>query len=448
MREAQEIAQELSELAHDTVAAVTEPLVTVEETEAVPQVTADLHAEWQRLDENVAALQVDAAASHQTDAVILQNQIEIASQLQALQRMIDERLPQAQTEVERSHLAWLRNQTKHLITLFLGATGAALYEALVSDAVYEPLKAWWEQQMTSGSVQALPASPAPTPEAAPIGESVHTLRMIIQDRHRPAKERLDAGLRLSDLGVLPKGLDDFIAVPGTNFRIGRYPVANFQFRRFVDAGGYGVKGGWRPPWWSVEGWRRRQSGDWATPRLWDDPKFNRATQPMVGISWYEAEAYCVWLNHARYVPAGYRAQLPTREQWMLAARNGRKQALAPEVDYPWGGVFDPALANTEESGLKQPTPVDMHPDGATPAGVFDLAGSVWEWTCDRYQDYDIWWVKGGSSWWGADSARASAAVRSYAATGPSTGVVGWWSSPSLALEGFWFPASDFRFLTF
>jgi hypothetical protein len=431
VRQAREIAQELSELAHDTVTAVTEPLAM--EPDPIPAANADLAAEVERLGEAVAAVQAEVQAGAHADAetqpdattpdtavatpdttaaALLQHQIDLARQLQALQRTLDERLPQAQTEVERSHLAWLRNQTKHLITLFLGATGAALYEALVSDAVYEPLKTWWEQQMAAGSVQAQPASPAPTPEATHDQPSVRTLRTIMQDRHRPAKERLDAGLRLSDLGVLSEGLDDFIAVPGTDFRIGKYPVTNHQFRRFVDAGGYGEKGGWRPPWWSEKGWKVRQQQDWTAPRWWDDAKYNRATQPVV-ISWYEAEAYCAWLNHAYNPPAGYRAQLPTQEQWMLAARNGRKQAPADEVDYPWGGVFDPALANTKESGLEQTTPVDMYPDGATKAGVYDLAGNVWEWTSELHSKEnwgERYWAKGGSRWNEANNARASAAL--------------------------------------
>lgn len=241
-------------------------------------------------------------------------------------------------------------------------------------------------------------------------ELVQRLRTIMQDRHCPAKERLDAGLRLSGLGVLPEGLDDFIAVPGTDFRIGKYPLTNVQFRRFVDGGGYWE--GRRPPWWSERGWKKRQEWGWTAPRWWDDARFNRATQPVVAISWYEAEAYCAWLTHVCSVPSGYRAQLPTREQWMLAARNGRKKVPAPKVDYPWGGGFDPALANTTESGLGQTTPVDMYPDGATKAAVYDLAGNVWEWTGDRYKDYDgAWWIKGGSSWSGADSAKAPAAAR-------------------------------------
>lgn len=264
-------------------------------------------------------------------------------------------------------------------------------------------------QMGARGLPATPVTPI-KPDSTTAPDPVRMLRMIMQDRCRPAKERLDAGLRLSDLGVLPEGLDDFIAVTGTDFRIGKYPVTNYQFRRFVDTGGYVSRGAW----WSEDSLILRRKMGFMQPYFWHDTGFNRATQPVVGITWYEAEAYCAWLNHANHVPSGYRAQLPTREQWMLAAQNGRKQA-ASEVNYPWGGVFDPALANTEESGLGQTTPVDMYQDGVTPEGVFDLVGNVWEWTDDRYDGANgAWWLKGGSYYSDAAGIRVSAADWDFA----------------------------------
>ena len=238
------------------------------------------------------------------------------------------------------------------------------------------------------------------------------LRRIMQDRRREAQDRLQAGLLLDDLGVLPEGLDDFLPVPGAGFRIGKYPVTNAQFRRFVRAGGYGENGGRRPDWWSEAGWKQRQQRDWTEPRYWDDRQFNRDTQPVVGVSWYEAEAYCAWLNLTaegqEYKPDGMLAQLPTREQWMQAARNGRPAPAKQEEDYPWRAPFDKALANTKESNLQQTTPVAMYPDGA-PFGVFDLAGNVWEWTADLDKD-GYPYRKGGSWYYIAEWARASAAV--------------------------------------
>jgi hypothetical protein len=245
----------------------------------------------------------------------------------------------------------------------------------------------------------------------------------MQTRSLAAAVRLEAGLLLDDLrgqhGLSPPGLDDFIAVPNSRLRIGKYPVTNRQFRRFVDAGGYGDAAGRKPAWWSEQGWRYRRSNDWKAPRYWDDRRFNRDTQPVVGVSWWEADAYRDWLNNPAsaahlpggkdYLPAEHRARLPSQEEWMAAARN-RRPAPAEDLDYPWRGTFEPERANTEESNLQQTTPVDMYPGGATLAGVCDLAGNVWEWTADKHEKYEgAFWVKGGSWYLGAERARASAA---------------------------------------
>ena len=99
---------------------------------------------------------------------------------------------------------------------------------------------------------------------------------------------------------------------------------------------------------------------------------------MVGVSWYEAVAYCAWLTE-KLQATGEKVEvrLPTVEEW--------RQAAGPET-YPWGKNFDPANANTKESGLDQTTPVHMYPDGvrrfAPAVEIWDLAGNVWEWTSD------------------------------------------------------------------
>ncbi len=122
------------------------------------------------------------------------------------------------------------------------------------------------------------------------------LTAAMQNRDLPARQRLEAGLLLADLDVDPPGLDDFVAVPGAGFSIGRYPVTNKQFRRFVDSGGYDLD----KAWWAkkaVAELNQYYGDDWIKgPRLWDDKRFNRSTQPVVGVSWYEAVAYCAWLT--------------------------------------------------------------------------------------------------------------------------------------------------------
>jgi len=248
-------------------------------------------------------------------------------------------------------------------------------------------------------------------------------------------QRLDAGLLLADLGDLldrfdpdtrptgldldPPGLDDFIAVPGLpGVRMGKYPVTVKQYRRFVEAGGYD-RG---QPWWTEEEIReiaRWRGGEWPdAPEYWDDDRFNHATQPVVGVSWYEARAYCAWLaDRLRALPAeeggigaGAQVALPAEAEWVQAARGGQPAPADENEDYPWRGPFATWRANTEENrptDLGQTSPVAMYPGGATDAGIFDLAGNVWEWTRDK-SGGGGYWLKGGSWYWSPDRARPAA----------------------------------------
>ncbi|MBK7204156.1 SUMF1/EgtB/PvdO family nonheme iron enzyme [Candidatus Amarolinea dominans] len=219
----------------------------------------------------------------------------------------------------------------------------------------------------------------------------------------PARQRLQAGLLLDALGVEPPGLDDFVAAPGWGFAIGRYPVTNKQYRRFTAAGGYATEN--EQGWWSKEGQEHKRQYGWTEPRFWDDFRFNHDSQPVVGVSWYEANAYCAWLTeHLRgqgLISGGQTVRLPTQAEWEQAARSTDGRA------YPWGPTF--ALwANTQKSSLRQTTPVWMYPDGQTQEGVWDIAGNVWEWTSDVDRD-GLPWLMGGA--WYNDATSVGAAVR-------------------------------------
>ncbi|MCB0149487.1 MAG: SUMF1/EgtB/PvdO family nonheme iron enzyme, partial [Caldilineaceae bacterium] len=239
------------------------------------------------------------------------------------------------------------------------------------------------------------------------------LTAYLDDTKAQARTRLAAGLLLADLEELPPDLDDLVAVPGAGFRIGKYPVTNHQFRRFIDAGGYGTPDGARPPWWSEEGWEWRLPGDWTEPRYRNIKGFDRSTQPVVGVSWYEAAAYCNWLTERwraeAVITAGEVVRLPTQGEWETAARGGHPIPADDGIDYPWRGPFEPWRANTQESGLNQTTPVHMYPQGATPGDVWGMSGNVWEWTSDRYEaSYEVYYQKGGTYYRKAARARASA----------------------------------------
>ncbi len=233
---------------------------------------------------------------------------------------------------------------------------------------------------------------------------------LMQSIYPPPAQRLAAGLLAAELGLRPADLDAFVRIEartalGYDFYIGKYPVTNCQYQEFMEAGGYDR----RQPWWDEQARRDIRSwlGEWpSAPRLWGDRRFGGATQPVVGVSWYEARAYCAWLIQRLRRQGAFSgddaARLPTVEEWQWVA------AGAEQRPYPWGRTFQPKFANTEESGLQRTTPVHMYPDGKTPQNVWDLAGNVWEWTASRAKDG--WPILMGGSWWN-DASGVGAAAR-------------------------------------
>ena len=149
------------------------------------------------------------------------------------------------------------------------------------------------------------------------------------------------------------------------YAIGRYPVTNAEFKRFIEDGGYTTQG-----YWTEAGWKQKESDRWTKPRLWDDAQWNDPAQPVVGVSWYEAAAYCQWLAKKSGKP--YR--LPTEAEWEFAARGKEGNR------YPWGNTWDKTKCNNKENGANGTTPVgQFSPQGDSSFGVGDLAGQVWEW---------------------------------------------------------------------
>jgi formylglycine-generating enzyme required for sulfatase activity len=125
------------------------------------------------------------------------------------------------------------------------------------------------------------------------------------------------------------------------FYIDVYPTTNREYANFVAATGHRTPSHW------VDG---------ACP----DGKSNH---PVVFITWDDANAYAEWAGK----------ELPTSQQWEKAARG-------PHGDiYPWGNSPTPAKCNVRESGIRATTPVDRYHSGASPYGVYDMCGNVWEW---------------------------------------------------------------------
>src|SRR5690606_10002958 len=83
-------------------------------------------------------------------------------------------------------------------------------------------------------------------------------------------------------------------------------------------------------WWTDAGWNEKQSGKWETPRFLTNDEWNGAEQPVCGISWYEAVAFCLWLTEV----TGESIMLPTEAQWQRAAQGDDERA------FPWGNHWD------------------------------------------------------------------------------------------------------------
>jgi formylglycine-generating enzyme required for sulfatase activity len=111
------------------------------------------------------------------------------------------------------------------------------------------------------------------------------------------------------------------------------------------------------------------------PAQWLDSDFNRPSQPVVGISAYEAEAYARWLG-AR---AGHHLRLPTEAEWEAAAR------VSAHARWP-SGAAEPSARhfNHEPTRLRRTSPVGVFPGADTPSGLVDMVGNVWEWTASDY----------------------------------------------------------------
>jgi formylglycine-generating enzyme required for sulfatase activity len=236
--------------------------------------------------------------------------------------------------------------------------------------------------------------------------------------HVPIPTRYAAAETLDRLGWLPGDLNAWVEVEtATPIYLGRYPVTNAQIALFIAAGGYEERG---RRWWSDEGWEWRTKehpeyrgeGPVTQPEYWDHPRFGKGRRgyPVVGVSWYEAVAYCGWLSELlRQHRAGEEMEpahrdligglpgdavvvrLLTEEEWMTAAGG------AEGGRYPWGPEWHESRSNAE-SGLGGTTPVGMYPSGQSPPGVWDLGGNVWEWTASWYDEEQQYRALRGGSW--------------------------------------------------
>jgi formylglycine-generating enzyme required for sulfatase activity len=163
-----------------------------------------------------------------------------------------------------------------------------------------------------------------------------------------------------------------------SYWIGRYPVTVGEYRAFIEAGCYEKR-----RYWTTLGWLWRLRKNTQTPKFWGATKWaGDDRQPVVGVSWHEAVAYCRWLS--AITERAY--ALPSEAEWEKAARGGvtlpdGRPNLNPGRLWPWGDdAPDSSRANFGED-VRGTTPVGAYaPSDESPFGCTDMAGNVWEWT--------------------------------------------------------------------
>jgi iron(II)-dependent oxidoreductase len=187
-----------------------------------------------------------------------------------------------------------------------------------------------------------------------------------------------------------------------SFRIGRVPVTNAEWRRFIDDGGYR-----EPRWWSDRGWSHRREAGLVAPKFWNmgasgatgegagasgatgegagasgatgegtdgtRTRFGHvedipSDEPVQHVTFFEAEAYAAWAG----------ARLPTEMEWEKAC--AWDPVAQKRRRFPWGATEPTAaLANLDGDALR-PAPVGAYPAGASAYGAEQMLGDVWEWT--------------------------------------------------------------------
>lgn len=128
-----------------------------------------------------------------------------------------------------------------------------------------------------------------------------------------------------------------------SYLIDKYEVSNKQYGDFIRKKGH------------------------SAPAYWDDPRLNKPEQPVVGVNWEDAKAFCEFRDK----------RLPTEAEWEKAARGPHANI------YPWGNKFDPAKANYGKH-QEATMPVDSLPDAVSYYGIHHMAGNVFEWVGDWY----------------------------------------------------------------
>lgn len=156
----------------------------------------------------------------------------------------------------------------------------------------------------------------------------------------------------------------FADLSGKKFSIGKYEVTVAQYEDFIEEGGYN-----RKTYWSHAGWKWKERNHIKTPLYWNDESFKIADYPVVGVSYYEAEAYARWAG----------GRLPSCVEWKAGAGADK---------WPWGDSTIQDIANCRDVGLGKPCSVDLYSKDLSPCGCVSMAGNVMEWCTNGKNETD------------------------------------------------------------
>lgn len=289
-------------------------------------------------------------------------------------------------------------------------TSLCPHEAPVEDATISTEDIAWRQAMLAAEALLTLSDNDETRQEETTRDITDRVRVwlvaLLTRQALPVRERAVAGdllARLGDnrpgVGIVPTtGLPDicWLPIPPGAFTMGedeeahtvkldyayqmsKYPITVVQFRAFILASGYTDE-----RWWTREGWRwcvRKEitgPGDYGSP-------FDIATHPVVGVNWYEAQAFTKWLTHVYHacgvLDAASWIALPSEAEWERGAR-GKDERI-----YPWGNEWDANLANNSDTDIGATCVVGCFPGGCSPYGIEEMSGNVWEWTRSMYQPY-------------------------------------------------------------